>query len=78
MVFWRGSATGAMGHVGFYAGEDDSHYHVLGGNQSDRVCITRVSKGRLYAARRPLYRVQPGNIRPVHLEATGALSLNEA
>jgi uncharacterized protein (TIGR02594 family) len=66
------------GHVGLYAGEDASAFHVLGGNQSDRVCITRVAKARLYAARRPLYRVQPANVRPVHLESTGALSLNEA
>jgi uncharacterized protein (TIGR02594 family) len=66
------------GHVGLYVGEDASAFHVLGGNQSDRVCITRVSRGRLYAARRPLYRVQPSNVRPIHLEATGALSLNEA
>jgi uncharacterized protein (TIGR02594 family) len=66
------------GHVGLYVGEDASAFHVLGGNQSDRVCITRVSRGRLYAARRPLYRVQPANVRPIHLEATGALSLNEA
>jgi len=66
------------GHVGLYVGEDGSAFHVLGGNQSDRVCITRVAKGRLYVARRPLYRVQPANVRPVHLEATGALSLNEA
>lgn len=66
------------GHVGLYAGEDASAFHVLGGNQSDRVCITRVAKARLYAARRPLYRVQPDNVRPIHLEATGALSLNEA
>jgi uncharacterized protein (TIGR02594 family) len=65
------------GHVGLYVGEDAAAFHVLGGNQSDRVCITRVSRSRLYAARRPLYRVQPGNVRPVHLEATGALSLNE-
>jgi uncharacterized protein (TIGR02594 family) len=66
------------GHVGLYVGEDASAFHVLGGNQSDRVCITRVAKSRLYAARRPLYRVQPDNVRPIHLEATGALSLNEA
>jgi uncharacterized protein (TIGR02594 family) len=66
------------GHVGLYVGEDSSAFHVLGGNQSDRVCITRVATGRLYAARRPLYRIQPANVRPVHLEATGALSLNEA
>lgn len=66
------------GHVGLYVGEDASAFHVLGGNQSDRVCITRVARARLYAARRPLYRVQPANVRPIHLEATGALSLNEA
>jgi uncharacterized protein (TIGR02594 family) len=66
------------GHVGLYVGEDASAFHVLGGNQSDRACITRIAKNRLYAARRPLYRIQPANVRPVHLEATGALSLNEA
>jgi uncharacterized protein (TIGR02594 family) len=66
------------GHVGLYVGEDASAFHVLGGNQSDRVCITRVAKARLYAARRPLYRVQPANVRPIHLKSTGALSLNEA
>lgn len=66
------------GHVGLYVGEDASAFHVLGGNQSDRVCITRIAKARLYAARRPLYRVQPANVRPIHLEAAGALSLNEA
>jgi uncharacterized protein (TIGR02594 family) len=66
------------GHVGLYVGEDASAFHVLGGNQSDRVCITRVAKARLYAARRPLYRVQPANVRAIHLESTGALSLNEA
>ena len=66
------------GHVGLYVGEDASAFHVLGGNQSDRVCITRVAKSRLYAARRPLYRVQPANVRPIRLEATCTLSLNEA
>jgi hypothetical protein len=57
---------------------DASAFHVLGGNQSDSVCITRIAKARLYAARRPLYRVEPANVRPIRLEATGALSLNEA
>lgn len=66
------------GHVGLYVGEDGSAFHVLGGNQSDRVCITRVAKARLYAARRPLYRVQPANVQPNHLASSGALSLNEA
>lgn len=66
------------GHVGLYVGEDKTAFHVLGGNQSDRVCITRVARSRLYAARRPVYRIQPANVRPIHLEATRALSLNEA
>jgi uncharacterized protein (TIGR02594 family) len=74
LVFTRSGG----GHVGLYVGEDASAYHVLGGNQSDSVCITRIAKARLYAARRPLYRVEPANVRPIRLEATGALSLNEA
>lgn len=74
LVFVRNSG----GHVGLYVGEDKMAFHVLGGNQSDRVCITRIAKARLYAVRRPLYRAQPTNVRPIHLESTGAISLNEA
>lgn len=66
------------GHVTLYIGEDADNYHCLGGNQSDQVCITRIAKGRLYAARRPLYRVQPENVRVVALAATGEVSHNEA
>ena len=47
MVFWRESLASGKGHVGFYAGEDDSAYQVLGGNQSDKVCLTWVAKNRL-------------------------------
>ena len=36
------------GHVALYVGEDAHAYHVLGGNQSDSVCITRIEKQRLY------------------------------
>lgn len=53
MVFWRGSPTGWSGHVGFYWAEDDTAYHILGGNQSNQVSITRISKTRLIAARWP-------------------------
>lgn len=35
------------GHVGFYVGEDETHYHVLGGNQGNAVSITRIAKSRL-------------------------------
>jgi uncharacterized protein (TIGR02594 family) len=48
LVFTRGTG----GHVGLYVGEDATAFHVLGGNQSDRVCIARIAKARLYAAHR--------------------------
>ena len=66
------------GHVGLYVGHDASAFHVLGGNQSDRVTISRLSKQRLVAARRPAYRAQPANVRPIPLAASGSLSVNEA
>lgn len=78
LVFVRKTADGKKaGHVGLYVGEDDKCYHVLGGNQSDSVNITRIEKSRLYAARRPNYNVQPANVRRVKLKATGAVSINE-
>lgn len=54
LVFWRGSRAGWQGHVGFYAGEDASAYHVLGGNQSNQVTIARVAKNRLLGAYWPV------------------------
>jgi len=66
------------GHVGLYVGEDETAFHVLGGNQSDAVSITRIAKTRCIAVRRPIYRVQPASVAPVHLAATGAISTNEA
>lgn len=66
------------GHVALYVGEDAGAYHCLGGNQSDKVCITRIAKSRLYRARRPAYNVQPDNVRKVTLVANGKLSTNEA
>lgn len=53
LVFWRGSREGDQGHVGFYHGEDDDAYHVLGGNQSNMVNKTRIAKTRLLEARWP-------------------------
>jgi uncharacterized protein (TIGR02594 family) len=66
------------GHVAIYVGEDSKAYHCLGGNQSDKVCITRILKARLYRARRPNYNVRPPNVRRVMLSATGEISRNEA
>lgn len=53
LTFWRVSRSSWQGHVGFYWGEDDQAYHVLGGNQSDAVTITRIAKTRLLESRWP-------------------------
>lgn len=66
------------GHVGIYVGEDSAAYHVLGGNQGDKVSIVRIGKARLSDARRPNYNSQPKNIRIVKLLAAGTLSKNES
>lgn len=41
------------GHVGYYISEDANYFHVLGGNQSDMVNVTRVAKNRAIACRWP-------------------------
>lgn len=51
LVFWRGSKEGFLGRVGFYFSEDETNFHVLGGNQSDRVNVMKISKTRLLGAR---------------------------
>lgn len=68
------------GHVGMYVGEDrNGYYHVLGGNQSDQVCVTRIAKTRLHGARRPPFQVaMPASCRPIVLDARGIVSMNEA
>lgn len=80
LTFIRKTSTGASaGHVAMYVGEDETAYHTLGGNQSDCVCINRTAKNRLYAIRRPLFKVgQPKNVRQINLASTGKLSTNEA
>jgi uncharacterized protein (TIGR02594 family) len=65
------------GHVGFYVGEDATHFHVLGGNQSDKVSIARIVKSRLVAARWP--KGEPVIGRPVQMAASAiGISQNEA
>lgn len=66
------------GHVGLYVGEDSTAYHVLGGNQGDKVSIVRIEKSRLSQARRPQYTSQPTNVRQIILASNGVLSINEA
>lgn len=74
LVFARGSG----GHVGFAMGQDDTHFHVLGGNQSDAVTIARIAKSRLLGARWPT--TVPPRIQPLPRMTTGArpTTTNEA
>ena len=67
------------GHVGLYVGEDINYYHVLGGNQSNMMCVTRIAKTRLNQARRTKWKVaQPAGVRKIILSSTGIISNNEA
>lgn len=68
-------------HVAIYCAEDSTAYHVIGGNQGDKVSITRIAKTRLKenGARRPIYSIaQPPNVRKIILSDTGELSTNES
>lgn len=66
------------GHVALYVGEDDTHYHILGGNQHDSVCIVRKPKSELYAARRTEWKIaEPKNIRRIFLSESGIMSGKE-
>lgn len=77
LTFWRGSLGGWKGHVGFYWGEDATAFHVLGGNQSNAVTVTRISKDRLLRARWPHGVSQLG--KRIEVDAAGkSLSTNEA
>lgn len=74
LVFSRGSG----GHVGIYVGEDSKCYHVLGGNQNNKVSVTRIVKSRCIGIRRTPWQIkQPYNVRVIHLETKGAISTNE-
>lgn len=71
-------ARNGGGHVGFYVAEDKSAYHVLGGNQGNKVSIVRIEKNRLLQARRPLYNSIPTTAKPYLVSAKGTLSTDEA
>lgn len=74
MVFWRGRRAGHSGHVAFYVSEDATHYHVIGGNQGNRISVVRISKDRFLGARWPI-----GAPEPAHYSiAPGSTTVNEA
>lgn len=78
MVFWRGSPEGWKGHVGLYWAEDDTAYHILGGNQSNSVNVTRVAKDRLISARWPETGLSVDGFTRTAAENGRLLSTNEA
>ncbi len=77
LIFIRLAETGKKaGHLGLYIGEDKDCYHVLGGNENDTVCITRILKSRLYIARRPDYIKVPDCVRIIALPSNCAVTKN--
>ena len=67
------------GHVGIYVGGDDTCYHILGGNQSNMVCVTRIEKSRVNSIRRTSWKSkQPSNVRVIKLESNGIISKDES
>jgi len=59
LVFTRGAADAATGHVGFYVGETAEELLVLGGNQGNCVSVQRYPKSRLMAVRWPVDKLKP-------------------
>lgn len=75
LVFTRNGG----GHVGLYVGETSNSYYVLGGNQSDRINITRIAKSRLHSIQRPEYKIKmPDSAKKYFYTEQGTLSTNEA
>jgi len=54
VIFWRGSITSWKGHVAIFINfdEDGEKVNVLGGNQSNMVCIMGYDMGRILSYRR--------------------------
>jgi uncharacterized protein (TIGR02594 family) len=65
-------------HVGICIAESKDSFHILGGNQSNAVTITEISKYRLSAARRFYKTAPPESVRRYVIDSSGKLSTNEA
>lgn len=64
------------GHVGFYVGENATHYFVLGGNQANAVNISKIAKDRCVAIRWPKGVPVVGG--PVRLSMNAEITTDEA
>lgn len=79
VVFWRGSRSGTLGHVGFYTGRDQyGNIMVLGGNQSDAVNIKPFDTDRVLGYYWPVGVPLPGEQAIETVISDGVLSTNEA
>lgn len=74
MVFSRNGG----GHVGFYVSEDKETYHILGGNQSDMVNVTKLTKDRFLGARWPKEYKNLMSSEKIVKKFDGKISRNEA
>ena len=52
VVFSRGDPNGWQGHVAFYVSQNTTTITVLGGNQGDKVSVSKYAKSRLLGVRR--------------------------
>jgi uncharacterized protein (TIGR02594 family) len=79
VVYWRGSRTGSLGHVGFFTGYDQyRNIMTLGGNQSDAVNIKPFDDDRLLGFYWPVGVPLPGEAPVVTVTSNGVVSTNEA
>jgi hypothetical protein len=69
LVFWHWRRRGPLGHVAFYWAEDDEGFHVIGGNQRDRILVQRYPKYRLLGSRWIPGHAAPGATRRAAPEA---------
>jgi uncharacterized protein (TIGR02594 family) len=52
IVIFKRNDNPAQGHVGFYAGIEGSNVIILGGNQSNSVCLAKFPQGDVLGVRR--------------------------
>jgi len=55
VILWREKPISWKGHTGLFAGIDDKHIHILGGNQGNQVKVAKYPKNRLLGYREVNY-----------------------
>lgn len=65
-------------HVGLYCAQDETHYHILGGNQGNAYGFARLEKTRLVRAQRFYAVGPPASVQPYLVGPDGTISKNEA